>query len=83
LWKSRGAEFLTEPIVKYRRFQSTARFAATSAILTDTSSRSGRAPISSTVKRSARVGCRLCASASRFCQSLPRWPRPCAFWRKS
>ena len=45
LWKSRGAEFITEPI------PSTARYAATSAILTVILSRSDRAPPSSTVKR--------------------------------
>jgi hypothetical protein len=43
LWKSRGAEFITE------RSPSTARRAATSAILTDISSRSDRAQTSNTV----------------------------------
>ena len=42
LWKSRGAEFITEPIPKY------GEYAATSAILTGTLSRSGRAPTSLT-----------------------------------
>ena len=42
LWKSWGAEFLR------RRSPSMARFAATSAILTDTSSKSDRAPTLST-----------------------------------
>jgi hypothetical protein len=41
LWKSRGAEFITA--------QSTARSAATSAILTDILSRSDRAPTRRTV----------------------------------
>src|ERR1700678_4355044 len=44
-----------EPSSSRRRFPSTARFAATSAILTVISSRSDRAPISSTVN--ARLGC--------------------------
>ena len=44
LWKSRGAEFITAPI------PSTARYAATFAILTATSSKSDRVPISHTVK---------------------------------
>ena len=43
LWKSRGAEFLTEPIAKYGEIR------CYSAIRTVTSSRSDRAPISSTV----------------------------------
>jgi hypothetical protein len=43
LWKGRGAEFITEPL------PSTARYAATSAILMVTLLRSGRALISRTV----------------------------------
>ena len=48
MWKSRGAEFITN------RSPSTERFAATSAILTDILSRSDRAPISSTVNARSR-----------------------------
>ena len=44
LWKSRGAEFITEPIAMI-----TGRFAATSAILTVTSSKSDKARRSHTV----------------------------------
>src|ERR1700759_1034951 len=44
LWKSRGAEFITV------QYPNTVRFAVTSAILTATSSRSDKAPISLTAK---------------------------------
>jgi len=58
LWKCRGAEFITEPK------ESTARFAATSAILTVTLSRSDRAPTS----RKADIGA--VAGASRFTSGI-------------
>ena len=51
LWKSRGAEFITRA-----EYRSTARFAATSAILTATLSRSDRALPSPTVKTRAGWG---------------------------
>ena len=72
LWKSRGADFITEPI------PSTARRAATSAILTVISSRSDRALTSNTVD--ARSGWSVLivrASGSfAFHQSIIRFPHP-------
>src|SRR5271166_5497793 len=56
-----------EPSSSRSQYLSTARFAATSAILTATLSRSDRALPSPTVN-SGRMGCRLCASSLRFCQ---------------
>jgi len=66
LWKSRGAEFLTEPIAKYGEIRCYIRDPDGYIIEV------GQSTSLKYGQRLERIGRRLCASSLRFWQSLPR-----------